>query len=71
MKQVLDLIAGQRDETDGGRAGVFGCADDDQEGVGEHGEGDPAGPGGVAAQLVLVQAGQSLLGLEGLLHPPP
>ena len=53
-----------------GVACVFVGADDGEEGVGEHGEGDPAGPGGVAADLVLVQSGQALAGLEGLLHPP-
>jgi hypothetical protein len=41
---------------------VFVGADDGQEGVGEHGQGDPAGPGGVAADLVFVEAGQSLAG---------
>lgn len=49
---------------------MFVGADDGEEGVGEHGQGDPVGPGGEAAELVLVQAGQALSGLEGLLHPP-
>src|SRR5262249_33571061 len=31
---------------------------------------DPARPRGEAAELVLVQSGQALSGLEGLLHPP-
>ena len=35
-----------------------------------HGEGDPAGPGGIAANLVLVECGQALARLEELLHPP-
>jgi hypothetical protein len=52
-------------------AGVFVGSDDGEEGVREHGEGDPAGSGRVAADLVLVQAGQALAGLEELLHPPP
>jgi hypothetical protein len=50
-----------------GAAGVFVRADDGQEGTREHGEGDPAGPGCVAAHLVLVQDGQARSGLEELL----
>lgn len=48
-------------------------ADDGQEGVGEHREGHPAQPGGVAADLVLVQAGEALAGLLAfwsLIHVP-
>lgn len=30
--------------------------DDGDEGVGEHGRGDPSGPGGVAANLVLIES---------------
>jgi len=45
-------------------------ADDGQEGVGTHREGYPAQPGGVAADLVLIQAGEALAGLEGLLDLP-
>ena len=50
---------------------VFVRADDGEEGVREHGQGDPAGPGRVAADLVLVQGRQALAGLEKLLDPPP
>ena len=69
-EQALDLVAEQRDQpVRGGIAGVFVRADDSEEGMGEHGEGDPAGPGRVAAELVLVQAGQALSGLERLFDP--
>ncbi|WP_431607810.1 ISAs1 family transposase [Streptomyces lunaelactis] len=70
-EQALDLVAGQRDQVVRcGLVCVFVGADDCEEGMGQHREGDPAGPGGVAADLVLVQPGQPLLALEGLLHPP-
>jgi hypothetical protein len=38
-EQALDLVAGQRDQSVGGRglAGVFVGTDDGEEGVGEHG----------------------------------
>ncbi|MFI6085724.1 hypothetical protein ACIBBB_33090 [Streptomyces sp. NPDC051217] len=71
-EQACDLVASERDEVvQGGMAGVFICADDGQEGGGEHGEGDPAGTGRVAADLALVQSGHALSGLERLLDPPP
>lgn len=71
-EQTGDLVAGERDQVvSGGLAGVFVGTDDGEEGVGEHGEGDPARPGRVTANLVLVQAGQALSGLKRLLHPPP
>ncbi|CAL9597601.1 hypothetical protein SUDANB6_05386 [Streptomyces sp. enrichment culture] len=54
-----DFVAGRRSGVVGGRAGVFVGADDGEENVGEHGEGDPAGPGGATAKLVLVQGGQA------------
>ena len=38
--------------------------------LGEHGQGGPAVPGGPAADLVLIDAGQSLGGLEGFLDAP-
>ena len=63
----LYFVAGESDESGGG--GVFvvlAGADDGQEGVGEHREGRPAQPGGVAADLVLIRPG-ALAGLEGLL----
>ena len=71
-EQALDLVAGERYEAVRCRlAGVLVCSDDGEEGMGEHREGDPAGPGRVAADLMLVQSGQSLPGLEELLYPPP
>ncbi|WTD59153.1 hypothetical protein OHA77_23950 [Streptosporangium sp. NBC_01639] len=70
-EQALDLVAGKGDEVvRTWPVGVFVGADDGEEGVGEHGEGDPAASGGVAADLVLVEPGQALLGLKGLLHSP-
>src|SRR6266508_446768 len=65
-EQVLDLVAGNPDQPGRYRvAGALGQGGDDQEGVGEHGQGDPAVPGAPAADLVLVQAAQALAGLEG------
>ncbi|KOV77327.1 hypothetical protein ADL01_15930 [Streptomyces sp. NRRL WC-3618] len=70
-EQALDLVAGQRDQAlRGGVTGVFIGADDGQKGVSEHREGDPAGPGGTAADLVLTESGQPFLTLEGLFHTP-
>jgi len=69
--ESLYFVAGEDDESGGGRVfAVLVGADDGQEGVGEHREGHPAQPGGVAADLVLVQTGEALGGLEGLLDPP-
>lgn len=60
-EQAGDLVAGERDQLVlGGLAGVFVRADDGEEGVGEHGEGYPARPGRVTADLVFVQSGQAL-----------
>jgi hypothetical protein len=60
-EQVLDLVAGERYAgVRCGVAGMFVCSDGGEEGVREHGHGDPAGPGRVAADLVLVQCGQAL-----------
>lgn len=71
-EQALDFVAGERYEgVRCGVAGVFVGAYDGEEGVGEHGQGDPAAPGCVAADLVLVQSGQALAGLECLFHSPP
>lgn len=52
-------------------AGVFVGSDNRKKGVGEHRNGDPAGPRGVAADLVLIESCQPLPGLEGLFHTPP
>jgi hypothetical protein len=52
-------------------AGVLGGGGDGQERQGEHGQGGPPVPGGPAADLVLIQAGQALGGLEVLFNRPP
>ena len=71
-EQALDFVAGERYQgVRRGVVGVFVGADDGEEGVGEHGQGDPAGPGRVAADLVLVQSCQALAGLERLFSRPP
>ena len=49
---------------------AFGGGGHGQEGVGEHGQGGPAVPGGPAADLVLVQPGEAFGGLEGFLDAP-
>jgi len=68
-EQVADLVADQRDQhvRDGVR-GVFGGG---EEGVREHGADGPPVPGGPGADLVLVEGGQTLGGLEVLLDSPP
>ena len=71
-EEVSDLVAGEGDLV--GRRGCSGVLDgggDGEEGVGEQGEGGPAVPGGPGTDLVLVQAGQFLAGLEVLLDRPP
>ena len=68
---MSDLVAGQRDQFRRIRAaGVLEGGGDGQDRGGEHGEGDPPVPGGPAADLVLIQAGQALAGLEVLLDRP-
>jgi hypothetical protein len=70
-EQVLELVAGQRDQP--GRrllASAFGNGRHDQEGVGEHGQGDPPIPGAPAAHLMLIQPDQALAGLEAFLNLP-
>jgi hypothetical protein len=69
-EQAGDLAAGKRDHPWWwGMLVAFG-ARDDQEGVGNHGQGHPPEPGAPAADLVLIQAAQPLGGLEGFLHRP-
>ena len=71
-EEVADLVAGEGDLV--GRRGCSGVLDGGghgEERVGEQGEGGPAVPGGPAADLMLVQAGQFLAGLEVLLDRPP
>lgn len=73
-EESLDFVARQRYQVvRPWPEAVLVGADDGQEGMGEHGEGDPAGPGRIAAELVLVQAGQALSGLEvsSTLHLDP
>ncbi|OOV12078.1 hypothetical protein SM007_39505 [Streptomyces avermitilis] len=70
-EQALDLVAGQRQQPIGcGPTGMFLDADGDEEGVGEHRKGGPAGPGGIAADLVSSSPASPFPALEGLLHPP-
>jgi hypothetical protein len=67
-EEVGDLVPGQRDLVlwrDA--AGALGSGCDGEDGGGKHGQGDPPVPGGPAADLVLVQAGQALSRLEVLL----
>jgi hypothetical protein len=67
---VSDFVAGEWYlPVGGGIAGGVGGGDG-QDGGGEHGQGDPPVPGGPAAGLVLIQAGQALGGLEILLNRP-
>lgn len=62
-EQSLDLVAGEQDQPVwGGVAGVCVGADDGEEGVSEHGEGDPKRPRGETADLVNIQSGQALTG---------
>ena len=71
VEEASKLVDGQRDQTSGCGLGVsFGSGGHGQEGVGEHGQGGPAMPGGPAPDLVLIQPGQSFGGLEGFLDPP-
>src|ERR1035438_10032658 len=51
-------------------AGGFDGGGDGEDGGAEHGQGDPPVPGGPAAHLVLIQAGQAFAGLEVLLDRP-
>ena len=64
-EEAGDLVAGQRDLPDWVRgAEGFEGGGDGEDGGGEHGQGDPPVPGGPAADLMLVQAGEALAGLE-------
>jgi hypothetical protein len=65
-EQAADLVAGQRDEPDGrGPVGVLMGGDHCEQGVREHREQRPAPPGGLPADLVLVEPGQALAGSAG------
>src|SRR5690606_9407084 len=69
VDQSGDLVAGQRDQPVRS-VGLGGGGEDGEQGVGEHRSQGPASPGGPAADLVFVQAGQGLGGLEGFLGAP-
>ena len=66
-----DLVAGQRDLPSRWRVGVLGGGDDGEECKSEHGQGGPPVPGVPAPDLMLIQRGQSLAGLEIFLRRPP
>ncbi len=71
VEELAELVDGQLDEPGRCRSGVaFDGGGHGQEGVGEHGQGGPAVPGGPAADLVLVEPDQFLGRLEGFLDPP-
>ena len=64
-EQPGDLVAGERDLPGWrGPPGVLGGGGDGEEGQRDHGEGDPAVPGGPGADLVLVQPSEAFAGLE-------
>jgi hypothetical protein len=65
-----DLVAGERNLVWRCGAGSLGGCGEGEGGAGEDGEGGPAVPGFPGADLMLVQAGQGLAGLEVLLGGP-
>jgi hypothetical protein len=70
-EQPSDLVAGQRDEAGWWWVlGVFVGGDDGEQCVGEHRQQGPRQPRQPAAELVLVEPGQALASLKGLLHGP-
>jgi hypothetical protein len=70
-EQVLDLVAGDRDQSRWRRVvSALGQGGDHQEGMRQHGKGGPPVPGAPAADLMGVQADQALGGLEALLDGP-
>src|SRR5205823_4127913 len=70
-EQVPNLVECQWNEPRWRRCGMFGGGGDGQEQVRQQHQGGPAVPRGPGADLVLVQAGAALGGLEGLLDGPP
>src|SRR6266704_3102598 len=67
-----DFVAGQCDLPGGRRVvSVLGGGGDGEERGGEHGQGGPPVPEVPAADLVFIQPGQALAGLEILLCRPP
>ncbi len=70
-EQAGDLVAGQQNQVwRVWAAGAFEGGGDGEARGGEHGQGDPPVPGGPAADLMFIQAGQALAGLEVLLDRP-
>ena len=71
VEESAKLVDGQRDQTcHPGLCVAFAGGGHGQEGMGEHGQGGPAVPGGPAPDLVLIKPGQSFGGLEGFLDAP-
>jgi hypothetical protein len=71
VEKSAKFVDGQRDQTSGGGCGVaFDGGGHRQEGTGEHGQGGPAIPGSPAPDLVLIEPGEALGGLEGFLDAP-
>jgi hypothetical protein len=71
-EQVADFVDCQHDQVAGvlGRVGSFALGDDDEDGVGERGEGGVAVPGGPLADLVLIEADFVFAGAEPFLDAP-
>lgn len=64
-QEATDFVAGQRDQTGGGWVpGAFDGGDRGEQGVGEHGQHGRAPPGQPTTDLVFVEPGQALTGLE-------
>jgi hypothetical protein len=70
-EQRGDFVAGDRDLIFSWRGGALGGGGDGEESQGEQGQGGPPLPGVPAADLVLIQPGQALAGLEIFLRGPP
>ena len=65
VEESAKLVDGQRNQPDRcGRGVAFGGGGHGQEGMGEHGQGGPAVPGGPAPHLVLVESDQAFGSLE-------
>ncbi len=71
-EQAADFIDGQRDQFSvvWWSAGAFTGGDDGEDGVGEHDQGGVPVPGVEAADLMFVQPGGVLAGLEGGFDAP-
>ena len=72
VEQSADLVEGERDQAGRGRCAVaFGGGDHGQERHREHAQHGPAVPRRPGPDLVLIQTGLALGGLERLLDGPP